>query len=167
MGRFLEFLNEQALYRNAYEVKASGIADKLFDHCSYLILYSDGRDDEHWKNEIYGFLKPLKVQKIKGGSKRPLLLETLVEGPYGSHFEDVIERPSCFLSGVYYSEEKEHPFSFDMKKKQNILVYIEALDRFYYEFLIEWTGNTEENPDKRVLFNAIDRYLISARGKMK
>lgn len=163
----MKFLNEQAAPRRKYMSDAEDIADVLLWHCSYLILYADGHDDYHWKNEIYGFVSRFKIKELKDGAKLPILKTAWVREMWGEHFEEGRMYASEVLSNVYDSEDEPHEFSFNMSSRSNIDVYFDALDRFYYEFLCPWTAKTSKNPSKQELFDAIDQYLIGARKMMR
>jgi len=51
-----------------------------------------------------------------------------------------------------------------LKKNQDI--YIDALDKFYYGFLLNWLAKPDPDPDRRELDDALDKYLIGRRREM-
>lgn len=159
-------INEQAERISIFALKAGFSAESLFCHCSYLLVYNSVELDHHWKNEIFGIVKPLKKPRVKSGDKYEVLQEALVEDEHGAHFCEDRENITAVLRGVYDSEDVPHDFDFNMSLKENQEVYIEALDKFYYEFLIPWLAKPDPDPKRGELDNAIDKYLIARRSEM-
>ena len=159
-------INEQAERISIFTLKAGFSAESLFCHCSYLLVYDSAELDHHWKNEIFGIVKPLKKPRMKSGDKYDALQEALVEGEHGVHFCEDKENIAAVLHNVYDSEEKPHDFDYDMTLKKNQDIYIDALDKFYYEFLLKWLAVPDPDPDRKELDEALDKYLISRRREM-
>lgn len=159
-------INKQAERISIFALKAGFSAESLFCHCSYPLVYNSVELDHHWKNEIFGIVKPLKKPRVKSGDKYEVLQEALVEDEHGAHFCEDRENITAVLHGVYDSEDVPHDFDFNMSLKENQEVYIEALDKFYYEFLIPWLAKPDPDPKRGELDNAIDKYLIARRSEL-
>lgn len=159
-------VSEQAERVNIFTARAGFFADSLFYHCSYLLVYSSPELAHHWKNEIFSIVKPLKRTKLKSGSKYEALQEAFVEDSHGVHFCEDRDHLDAVLSSVYHNEEVPHEFDFDMGSKESQEVYIDALDKFYYEFLIPWVAKPDPDPNRGELNAAIDKYLIARRSEL-
>lgn len=118
------------------------------------------------KSELYGFIKKIKEIKVKSGNKAEYTETALVEMAHGKHFCEDKEEVAQVLEGVYNSEDSPHPFDFDMTLDRNQAIYFDALDKFYYEFLIPWIAVPAKEPSREPLYHAIDRYLIAPRNEM-
>lgn len=159
-------VNEQAERISIFTLKAGFSAESLFCHCSYLLVYNSSELDHHWKNEIFGIVKPLKRPRMKSGDKYEALQEALVEDEHGVHFCEDKENIPAVLHRVYDSEEIPHAFYYNMDLKRNQAIYINALDKFYYEFLLKWLAVPDPDPQRKELDEALDKYLISRRKEM-
>lgn len=159
-------INEQAERVSVFTAKAGFLADSLFYHCSYLLVYKSPELTHHWKNEIFGIVKPLKRAKLKSGDKYEAIQEALVEDLHGVHFCEDREHLDAVLHSVYDNEDTPHEFDFDMGSKESQEIYIDALDKFYYEFLIPWVAKPDPDPSREELNAAIDKYLIARRREL-
>lgn len=159
-------LNEQAERLPKYALKAGFLDEDIFCHCSYFLLYDSPRTDNHWKQELFGFVKTLKVPTLKSGSKLEATEESLVADNHGEHFSEDRRNATDVLARVYDSEEIPHPFDYNMGIQGNQDVYFEALDAFYYDFLIPWISEPDKNPSRDELYKAVDKYLIAKRNEM-
>ena len=157
---------EQATGRDEYIPFAYNIEDEIFCHCSYFLVYDMPQTDNHWKLELYGFLKKIKKPSVKSGSKLEYTTIALVEMAHGEHFCEDMEVPEKILSSVYNSENIPHPFDFDMDNPHNLEIYFDALNKFYYDFLIPWVVQPDKDPPRQPLYDAIDKYLIARRKEM-
>ena len=122
-------LNEQAEKLPKYALKASFLDEDIFCHCSYFLVYNRPQTDNHWRQELFGFVKTLKVPILKSG-------------------------------------EIPHPFDFNMDIQRNRDVYFDALDKFYYDFLIPWISEPNKIPSREELYMSVDSYLIARREDM-
>jgi len=159
-------LNEQAEKLPKYSLKVGFLDEDIFCHCSYFLLYDMPQTENHWKKELFGFVKPLKVPSLKSGDKFGATEESLVVDNHGEHFSEDRLNASAVLNRVYDSEEIPHPFDYDMDIQRNRDVYFDAMDSFYYDFLIPWISVPDKNPSREELYDAVDKYLISKREGM-
>jgi len=166
MPRFKITINEQAAGRYEYIPFACNLEEEIFCHCSYFLVYDMPQTDNHWKKELYGFVKKIKIPKVKSGDKAEYTEIALVEMCHGKHFCEDKENIPAVLHNVYDSEEKPHDFDYDMTLKKNQDIYIDALDKFYYGFLLNWLAKPDPDPDRRELDDALDKYLIGRRREM-
>lgn len=156
-------INEQSAKLKEYRLLAFGIEDDIVNHASYILLYNDSDNENHWKQELYGFCSRLKGISLKSGDKEKVTSTILVEISHGVGFCEEIETPSDFFRDVYDSEEIPHPFDYSMDNEKNVAVFFEALNKFYGEFLVPWIAS--EKGSKQDLYDAVDKYLVSARSK--
>lgn len=166
MPRFKITINEQAAGRDDYIPFACNLEEEIFCHCSYFLVYDMPQTDNHWKKELYGFVKKIKIPKVKSGNKAEYTEIALVEMCHGKHFCEDKEEVDKVFRKVYNSEDNPHPFDFDMTTPHNQDVYFDALDKFYYKFLIPWIGVPDIEPPREPLYDAIDKYLIARRMEM-
>ena len=159
-------LNEQAEKLPKYALKASFLDEDIFCHCSYFLVYNRPQTDNHWRQELFGFVKTLKVPILKSGSKLEATEESLVVDNHGEHFCEDRLNATAVLARVYDSEEIPHPFDFNMDIQRNRDVYFDALDKFYYDFLIPWISEPNKNPSREELYMSVDSYLIARREDM-
>lgn len=166
MFKFKIQINEQAAGRNDYIPMAYNLEDAIYCHCAYFLVFNMPQTENHWKSELYGFLKKIKRVTVRSGDKSEYTTIALVEMAHGGHFCEDKESPEDTFRMVYNSEDNPHPFYFNMDLPHNREVYFDAIDRFYYEFLIPWVSVPEKEPPKEPLYAAIDRYLIARREDM-
>lgn len=159
-------LLEQAAGRDEYIPTAYNLEEIIYCHCAYFLVFASSGIDNHWKGELYGFVKRIKKITVSSGDKAEYTEIALVTMAHGKHFCEDKEDPTEIFETVYNSEDKPHAFDFNMKLPQNQEVYFEAIDRFYYEFLIPWISIPVKEPPREPLYTAIDKYLIAARKKM-
>lgn len=166
MPRYKIKLCEQAAGRDEYIPVAYNYEEIIYCHCAYFLVYDMPETENHWKQELWGFVRRLKKIKVSSGDKGEYTEIALVTMAHGRHFCEDKAEPAAILETVYNSEDKPHAFDFDMKLEHNLAVYFDSIDRFYYEFLIQWIADSIKEPPKEPLYAAIDRYLITARKKM-
>lgn len=159
-------INEQAAGRYEYIPFAHSLEDEIYCHCAYFLVYNMPQTDNHWKKELYGFTKRIKALKVKSGSKMRYTEIALVEMGHGKHFCEDKEEAAEIFSSIYHSEDKPHPFDYDMTLSRNQEIFFDAVDKFYYKFLIPWIAIPEEDPPREPLYDAIDKYLIARRGEL-
>lgn len=159
-------INEQAAELNDYKFRAGHLEEDILCHCSYFLVYDMPETDNHWKLDVYGLVKKIKIPTLKSGDKLKATQVALVEENHGEHFCENKENPKELFSIIYDSEDIPHDFDFDMSIEHNQDVYFDAIDKFYYEFLIPWISVPMKNPPREQLYQAIDKYLIERRADM-
>ena len=159
-------VNEQSAPLNQFYQRAWDLNEEIMCHCSYFLVYDMPETDNHWKLDVYGLTKKLKVPTLKSGNKLEIVTQALVENDYGEHFCENKEYYNETFEIIYNSEGIPHPFDFDMSIEHNRNVYFDAMDKFYYEFLLSWLADSEKNPSREPLYRAIDKYLIARRSDM-
>lgn len=159
-------IHEQAAKKYEYIPIAYNLEDEIFCHCSYFLVFNMPQTDNHWKQDVYSFVKKIKAMKVKSGSKAEYTETALVELSHGKHFCEDREETDKVFEKVYNREDSPHPFDFDMTLSHNQAVYFDALDKFYYAFLIPWIAIPDKEPPREPLYKAIDKYLITRRKEM-
>ena len=152
-------INEQAAKLKDYKIYAFNIEDDILNHISYILLYDDTENLNHWKTELYGFCSRLKNITLKSGDKEKVTYTALVEVSHGMNFCEELENPFVFFGDVYDSKETPRHFDYNMTNEKNIDLFFDALNKFYSEFLVPWIAS--DNGGKHDLYNAIERYLVS------
>lgn len=159
-------INEQAAGRDEYIPTAYNLEDEIYCHCAYFLVYNMPQTANHWKKELYGFIKRIKKIKVSSGSKAEYTETALVTMAHGEHFCEDIEEATKVFSSIYHSEDKPHPFDYDMVLRHNQEIFFNALDQFYYKFLVPWIAIPDEDPPREPLYDAIDKYLIARRREL-
>lgn len=159
-------IDEQAAPRREYYAAAYWSSDSVLDHVSYLLLYADGQNDAHWKQELFSMAAGLKQIEMKGGNKAKVTRGALIDAAHGEDFAEDIADPQPLFEEVYESEDQPRDFDFDMTIKKNQDAYFDALRKFYGEFLIPWIAKTEKEPLREPFYKACDKYLIARRSEL-
>ena len=85
---------------------------------------------------------------------------------HGTHFHEDIDDSATAFNIISEYEGEIRPFDYDMTRGHNRQIFFDAMNKFYYEFLIPWIAEPEWFLRKKPLYDAIDKYLIARRKEM-
>lgn len=125
------YINAMAEQKKEIERSLSPKTDMIIEHMLYLCLAPNCTTVSHWMDEIYSFIS--KIDKLKGKNRFPSA-RMIYEWTYGKK-QDLVKDTRWLSVMIEDAKDKENiADDFDV---QDVMNYLDAMCRFYFQWLSE------------------------------